>query len=87
MLKSSPIAAALLVVVIVYVRAQNKGLHVFLKAMEKRDEKLTTISERCHQVQIDTSRATADAFNANSRMLAKVERALDRVNGYGTKLS
>lgn len=86
-IKSSPIAAALLIVVIVYVRAQNKGLTTFLQAMSERDQKLTQISDRCHKVQVETSKVTADAINHNSKVLGKVERALDRVNGYGTKLS
>jgi hypothetical protein len=82
MIKSSPIAVALLIVVIIYVRAQNKGLNTFLAVMEKRDEKLTKISDQCHSTQIETSRMTTEAIRENTRVLAQVLRILERLNGH-----
>ena len=82
MAERSPIAVALIIVVIVYVRAQNHGLKTFLSVLEKRDALLTTISDQCHNTQKETSKQTSNAIIDNTRVLGKVERALDKVNGY-----
>ena len=81
LIKTSPIAVAMLIVVIVYVRSERQSREAFLAVLEKRDALLSTISERCHATQRETTKQTTDALLETSRMLGQVTRVLARVNG------
>ena len=71
----------MLIVVVVYVRAQHHGLKNFLAVLEKRDELLTVISDRCHETQRATTQQTTEALRETSRVMGQVTRAIDRMNG------